>query len=333
MSLPTTNIFTKIKKYRKLSGEIEKALISNPGEAGKFQEVFNLTVDRIYQDITDFEKENIEKFESEVYRLKKIFTKRYRQHFLFGEYIKWVYNKPYGYAGDFQIIDFIYQNIVRTQGFESLWDSWFQKLAASSAVRERKDFFKNSINNFIKENPSEHLRIMNLACGPSREIKELLDGSLDSVQLDTVVFDCYDFDNNAIAYAKQLLGYQKNVNFINKNAIRLALTKNIEIQIPHKYDLIYSTGLFDYLDDRLAEGLIANLGKLLKPDGLLMISNALDKYSTPSPIWMEWIGDWYLIYRTEDEFRSLFKKSGFINNEIEIIPQPNRVMQYGLVRT
>jgi hypothetical protein len=312
--------------------ELQKALSDKPDEAPKFQEVFNLTVDRVYQDITDFEKENIDKFETEVYRLKKIFEKRYRRDFLYGEYIKWVFDKPYGYSGDFQIIDYIYQNTVRTKGFDCLWDSWFQHLAASISVRERKEEFKKSIDNFVKERPNKKIRIMNLACGPCREIKELLEGETSKTFFENVIFDCYDFDLNAIAYAKKFLGNFTNVNFINKNAIRLALNKNIENQIENKYDFIYSTGLFDYLDDRLAIGLVGNLGKLMKQGGEIMVSNALEKYSTPSPIWMEWIGDWYLIYRTEAEFESIFIKGGFAQQDIVITPQYNRVMQYAVAR-
>jgi thiol-disulfide isomerase/thioredoxin len=332
MGLPETNIFSRIKNYLKLSAELQKTLSDNPDEAPKFQEVFNLTVDRVYQDIMDFEKENIEKFEMEVYRLKNIFDKRYRHHFHHGEYIIWVFNKPYGYAGDFQIVDYIYQNAVRTKGFDRLWDSWFQQLAASIAVRQRKDDFKKSIVNFIKEHPNKKLRIMNLACGPCREIKELLEGKSAGEFFKNVIFDCYDFDINAITYAKQFLGNFNNVNFFNNNAIRLALAKNIENQIPYKYDLIYSAGLFDYLGDRLAVRLIVNLSKLIKHAGAIMISNALDKYSTPSPIWMEWIGEWYLIYRTEDEFRDIFLNGGFAQHDILITPQHNRFMQYALLR-
>ena len=54
-----------------------------------------------------------------------------------------------------------------------MWDSWFQQLAASSAVRERKEDFKKIILDFVKERKNKNLRFMNLACGPLREIKEL----------------------------------------------------------------------------------------------------------------------------------------------------------------
>lgn len=331
MSFVDLNIFSRIKNYRKLSKQIQEALLKTPDDAPKFQEIFNLTVDRIYQDIMDFERENIEKSELDVYRLKKIFERRYRRYFLYGEYIKWCVEKPFGYSGDFKIIDDIYQNQVRTKGFNRLWDSWFQQLAASSAVRERKKDFKKIILDFVKERTNKNLRFMDLACGPARDIKELFEIDTNGL-FSKVIFDCYDFDVRAIDYAKQLLNNHENINFFQKNAIRLALKKDIENEIPYKYDLIYSTGFFDYLDERVAVRLVNNLKKLLKQDGIIVISNFRDKYSNSSSVWMEWIGEWYLVYRTEAEFKQIFLNSGFSPKNIQIIPQYSKVMQYCLTR-
>lgn len=330
MSFANLNIFSRIKKYRKLSKELQEVLLKNPDDAPKFQEIFNLIVDRIYQDIMDFERENIEKFESDIYRLKKIFERRYRRHFLYGKYIKWCLEKPFGYSGDFKIIDDIYQNQVRTSGFDRLWDSWFQQLAASSAVRERKEDFKKIILDFVKERKNKNLRFMNLACGPMREIKELLKIDTNGF-FSKVIFDCYDFDIRALNYAKQILDNPENVNFFQKNAIRMALKRDIKKEIPWNYDLIYSTGLFDYLDERIAVRLVNNLKKLLKPDGIMAISNFRDKYSNSSSIWMEWIGEWYLVYRTEPEFEQIFLNAGFSPKQIQIILQSSKVMQYSFL--
>lgn len=325
------NIFSRIKNYRKLSKELQEILLKNPDDAPKFQEIFNLTVDRMYQDIMDFERENIEKFESDVFRLKKIFEERYRRYFLYGDYIRWCVEKPFGYSGDFKIIDDIYQNQVRTSGFDKLWDSWFQQLAASSAVRERKEDFKKIILDFVKERKNKNLRFMNLACGPLREIKELFNIDTNGL-FSKVIFDCYDFDIRALNYAKQILNNPESINFFQKNVVRLALKKDIEDEIPHKYDLIYSTGFFDYLDERVAVRLVGNLKKLLKQDGIMVISNFRDKYSNSSSMWMEWIGEWYLVYRTEVEFEQIFLNGGFSSKNIQIISQHSKVMQYCLTR-
>lgn len=326
MQVTSSSIFSEVKHYLKLGQELQTDLAKYPNNWPKFQKTFNLTLDKVYEDILQFEKENKDN-ELKVYKMKKIFEKRYRYYFLYGEFIRWSLEKPFGYAGDFKIIDDIYKNQPRTTGFDRLWDNYFQQLAASKAIRERKEDFKKFILNFVKERKNKNVRIMNLGSGSAREIKELLEVDYDNLFL-KVTFDCYDYDSRAIDYAKQLVDTAANVNFFQKNAIRLALRKDIQQEITGKYDFIYSTGLFDYLDERVVMRLVSNLKKLLKNAGVIVISNATDKYNNSSAGWMEWVAEWYLIYRNITEFKKIFIGAGFIPENITIMPQHSKVMQY-----
>lgn len=323
------SLFSEVKYYLKLRKEFLAYLSKNPDDWPKYQEIFNLTLDKLYKDIVLFEKENIVKSESEVYRRKKIFEKRYRRYFLHGEFIKRSFEKPCGYSGDFKIIDSIYSNDSHTNGFERLWDNYFQQLAVTEAIRERKEDFKKIILKFVKNRIGSKIRIMDLASGPVREIKELLESESAGL-FKNVIFDCYDFDEGAIEYGQKLLNNYEKVNFYQKNAVRLALKKKIEDEISSKYDMIYSTGLFDYLDDRVSIRLVGNLRKLLSDDGVMIIANAADKYNNISAGWMEWVAEWYLIYRTEKEFREIFLCAGFPSANLQIIPQKSKIMQYCL---
>lgn len=327
MNTSNATFFSRVKHYIKLSQELQSHLSKRPDDCPRFQEVFNAKVDEVSQNILDFEKINVVKDEARVYKLKRIFEKRYRHHFLYGDYPKWTYNKPFGYAGDFKIIEDIYKNQPKTKGFDRLWDNYFLQLAAAKATRERKSDFKKIIHEFIKKRKYKNCRIMNLASGPAREIKELLESD-SSNHFSRVSFDCYDFDNRAIDYAKRLLNNARNVNFFQKNVVRLALKKDIKLDIPNDYDLIYSTGLFDYLDERVAMRLVRNLKKVLKKDGIILISNVRDKYSNSSVGLMEWATEWYLIYRTEEEFKKIFIDAGFSSKNLKIVPQHSKVMQY-----
>ncbi|MCM8781917.1 MAG: class I SAM-dependent methyltransferase family protein [Candidatus Omnitrophica bacterium] len=329
MDSTNSTLFSRVKFYRKLSEELQLHLAKYPNDWPKFQEIFNLTLDKISLDIMQFERDNLNKFEADVYKLKKIFEKRYRRYFLYGEYPKWSYEKPFGYPGDFKIIDDIYKNQPSTVGFDGLWDHYFQQMIAARATRQRKEDFKKIIIDFVKKH--RDIRIMNLASGPAREIKELLEVDSDKI-FSNVIFDCYDFDIRAINYAKQLLNNPNNVNFFQKNAIRMALKRNIEDEIQYRYDLIYSTGFFDYLDEGVAIRLANNLKKLLKPDGIMVVANFGDKYNNLSAGLMEWATDWYLVYRTEDEFRKIFLDAGFSHKNLKLVSQDsNKVMLYCFV--
>ena len=145
-----------------------------------------------------------------------------------------------------------------------------------------------------------------------------------------IIFDCYDADQKAIDYGSQLLGRDPRVRFFKHNVVRLALKKDIEQFVPHRYDLIYSTGLFDYLDYNVSVRLISNLRKLLKTGGILAISDVRDKFSNPSIYFMEWVADWELTYRDDDDFRSIFVEARFSTDDLSCRYEQQGVMQYVL---
>jgi hypothetical protein len=316
-----------IKLYMKRAQEIELYLSKRPKEWGKFQAEFNAELNNVFRNIMNFEKVNlINGREDRVYKLKRIFVKRFRKIFARGVYCDWSFRKPLGYAGDFKIIDDIYQNNPTTTGFDRLFDNYFQMSAISVAVRNRKEDFKRLIISFVCERQNYPLRIMNLASGSCRELKEIF--TSDKSLFRNVTFDCYDNEERAIEYAKVLLGNSSKVNFIKLNAVRIALAKDVNRVIHKRYDLIYSAGLFDYFSDRIAIAVVRNLRKLLKSKGILAISNVRDKYSNPSVHFMEWAGDWNLVYRDDDAFRKIFIDAGFKEDELETQYEQQGIMQY-----
>lgn len=316
-----------IKRYMKRAEEIEAYLSKRPKEWGKFQSEFNAEVNKVFRNIMDFEKENLAAgYEDKVYKLKRLFVRRFKRMFAKGVYCNWSISKPFGYPGDFKIIDDIYQNNPSTTGFDRLFDNYFQMSAISVAVRNRKEDFKRMLVNFVNDRKGKRLRIMDLASGPCRDLKELF--SSDKSLWEKAVFDCYDNDDRAIEFAQKLLENNSRVNFVRSNAARIALKKEIASMINKKYDFIYSTGLFDYFEDKIAARLIQNLKRLLNPGGVIAISTVRDKYSNPSVHFMEWAGDWNLVYRNEDEFNGIFLRAGFRKNELDIEYEQQGIMQY-----
>lgn len=316
-----------IKLYMKRAKEIESYLSKRPDEWGKFQSEFNAEVNGVFRNIMNFEKANLASgHEDKVYKLKRLFIDRIRKIFVRGVYTDWSLRKPFGYAGDFKIIDDIYCNNPTTKGFDRLFDNYFQMSAISVAVRNRKEDLKRFITDFVSQRNNAKLKIMDLACGPCRDIKENL--TENRILLKNVVFDCYDNDAQAIEFAKDLLKNFYSINFFKENALRIAFRRNINNIIGKKYDIIFSTGLFDYLTERVASRLIESLKKLLNPKGILFIANVRDKYSNPSVHFMEWVGDWNLIYRDDDTFIKIFLEAGFKTNQIKINYEQQGIMQY-----
>ena len=74
------------------------------------------------------------------------------------------------------------------------------------------------------------------------------------------------------------------------------------------YDLIYSAGLFDYLNDRTARAAGARLVAALAPGGTAVIGNF--GTANPSRPMLELILDWPLHHRSASDLRRLFGDLG-----------------------
>ncbi|MEO8177253.1 MAG: class I SAM-dependent methyltransferase [Deltaproteobacteria bacterium] len=69
------------------------------------------------------------------------------------------------------------------------------------------------------------------------------------------------------------------------------------------YDLVYCTGLFDYLGDDVCSALLRICQSWLRPGGLLLASNVHP--ANPQRHCMEHLVEWRLIYRDEAQLRAL----------------------------
>ena len=267
---------------------------------------------------------------------KKWFISEFRDFVREGSLNRMVMDRPYGYPGDFRIIDHIYQKDPKTLGFERCMDDHLLDSPASIATRNRKEDFKNYLIRSIKKLTGE-IHIMNLASGPCRDISELLKNhKQNSIFFEKkLIIDCLDHDTNALTYGKTVLSPLLDeltpnilVRFIKKNALRISLAKNIEKYIQQKYDIIYSTGLFDYLGGDIAVALLENLKLLLKPNGILIISNYREGFRNLSRVFMDWGVDWQIVYRSQSEFTGLFEKAGFRKSSLQIEYEHQGIMQY-----
>ncbi len=216
--------------------------------------------------------------------------------------------KPYGYAGDFMIIDKIYQEQITKDHRFKKWDIFWNNHSAARAVRNRKNYFIQTMTNRLSSN--KQLRLLNVASGPARDIAELYN-IIKPGQLSTV---CVEADNTAISYAKKL--NRKNeaqVEFIHQNIFRFTPAE--------KFDIVWSAGLFDYFDDNIFIKLLRKFMGWTKPGGEVIIGNFSNQ--NPSRNYMELIGDWYLQHRSEDELIKMAidagarKENVFVGKEME----------------
>lgn len=218
------------------------------------------------------------------------------------------FSKPHGYSGDYEIIDRIYRRHVSSDPMLAKWDYYAHSQSGPIAVRNRKTYFVQLLCQ-LEESRSDNTcsPVLNVASGPCRDLLEFfLSRGRSGVSL---TFDCVDSDNQAIEFASTLcLPYLEKVSFIKTNALRFHTAR--------KYRLIWSAGLFDYLNDRPFKYLLTRLYTMLQEDGELVVGN----FSTDNPTrpYMEIVGDWHLNHRSEAKLVHLARECGIPERDIRV---------------
>lgn len=220
--------------------------------------------------------------------------------------------KKHGYSGDFEIIDDIYQMRIAEEPNLRRWDLYFHAQAAPCAVRNRKAYFHHLLKTVSDRHSSRVPRVLNIASGPARDLREWFDAHPDS----PIQFDCIELDAKAIAHAKALCApYLDRIRIHHQNALRFVPSE--------KYDLIWSAGLFDYLTDRLFTRLLRSLMPFANKDGEVVIGNFSEFNSSRD--YMELFGDWYLEHRSEERLRTIAEKAGAPARQTEVHWEPQGV--------
>ena len=212
--------------------------------------------------------------------------------------------QKYGYAGDFEIIDEIYRNVVSDDPALKEWDKFYHAQGAPKAVRNRKAYFKQVVSETLRGNPLG-IEVLDIASGPCRDIAEFFEANPTA----NVRFTCVDVDERAIAYAKTVCApWLDRITFIRSNALRIRLDKT--------FDLVWSAGLFDYFDDRGFVALLSRLIGFAKPDAMrVVVGNFVDP--NPSTAYQEF-GDWFLKYRTREKLVDLALACGVDASSIRV---------------
>lgn len=227
-----------------------------------------------------------------------------------GTIIGFSFTKPFGYNGDFFIIEKIYQNFVNPDKLYRKWDEFFHRLPAAIAVVNRK---KLAIEILTKHNAvatgSDH-KVLILGSGPVTEVFEFLSHHHHDSSL---TFDLIDLDLRAINYAKlKNKDFLSRLNFNHQNVIRF---------VPEKtYKLIWSAGLFDYFKDKHFVYLLKKYYEYLEVGGEMIIGNF--SVENPSRKIMEILGDWFLYHRSKDELYYFALQAGIPAEKTEIISEP-----------
>jgi len=273
-----------------ISNYIKKIFLKNGPDKEDYLKFFGLVDKLKVEDIDDF---------------RKLISPILNPNSLFG----FSYTKPFGYSGDFFIIEKIYQHYVNPDIRYKKWDIFLHSAPAVIAVVNRKTLAIDIFEKLNKKAMGLQQDVMILGSGPVTETFEFFENNPKS----SLVFDMLDMDKRAIAYAKNKnRKYLDRMTFYNRNVIRYNPEK--------KYDLIWSAGLFDYFKGKHFVFLLKKYYEYLKEDGELIIGN----FNTvnPSRRAMEILGDWFLYHRSVDELKKFALQAGVEESKIDVFQEP-----------
>ncbi len=228
-------------------------------------------------------------------------------YILLGHVANRMYHKPRGYAGDFLTISEMYKNEAEgVNRIGQLIDRIILDNPAAKAVRNRRGLLAEVIGETVDRNSNSTTNITSFACGPAAELFDV-NKDLDE---EKVTANLIDIDLQALAHVGSRIENEEmniNIRLHQENLIHLALgRKEIKLQ---GQDLIYSIGLIDYFEDKLVIKLINYTYDLLNEGGQLVLGNFHDE--NPIKEYMDYVLDWKLIHRSEEDMNRLFQASKF----------------------
>lgn len=205
--------------------------------------------------------------------------------------------QPRGYAGDAVMIDHVYRGLPEGEPVSALGAAIFAVTAGRSpsavAVRERRDWCAGWVNE-AAERKGRAARVASVACGHLREAD--LSFPVASGQLAEFVALDQDAESLAVVRARHL----PSVRTVEGGVRQLIRGAPL---LTGGFDLVYSAGLYDYLERRATIALTEKLFDALAPGGRLYVANFVPDFATAG--YMEAFMRWTLICRDEAQMQGL----------------------------
>lgn len=301
--------------------EAETAIVgdiqANQEKALRFRESIETSVaTKLVELLTFFQQEARRVPEEESVTYKAFARRELHPYMLCAPFLWRTYYKPLGYAGDYEMVNMMLQesSSVGTTTYARIFHDLSTSVAACIAHRNRITILERFLAEEAERVIEDEQRIftsLSVACGPAVEIQRFI---RNSPLVNQSALHLMDFNEETLNFVKRRTseamitsGHKPTVKIIQKSIDDLL--KNIHLEnegfLP-SYDMIYCAGLFDYFPDNVCRNLLHLYYKWVRPGGLLVATNVHP--ANPDIGLMEHLLEWYLVYRDEEQLRSLAPK-------------------------
>jgi SAM-dependent methyltransferase len=221
----------------------------------------------------------------------------------------WLWNrayvKPRGYAGDYLLLQRIYDARVSDDPLGAVMDRSFLVAPSARAVQNRRHLLATILFDFCRRRGPGP--IISLGSGPGQELVDL------STRIATSKLDgrwnviCVDHDRRALDHLSLRLLGRKSLRVERRQADVRRLRSGDLPQV----DLAYCVGVFDYLSEPQVIRVLHELWRMLAPEGVVVMANFCDRRPSIDRFSMDYIMRWSLEYRDEATLGELIAKTPF----------------------
>ena len=210
-------------------------------------------------------------------------------------YSRWGLLKPRGYAGDARLMDFAYRHadVMPDVGHSGPVGAAIYEYTSSAAqsvsARERLAFIRQTVASVTKQAPQ---KVTSFASGFARELDGLSEAGLANI----TEFVAIDSDDLALATVRRTAG-AINCKLVHRNVVADE-TSDLD-----QSGLVYSLGLFDYLQAEPAQSVLRKMLRLTATPGLCVVANL--SHEAANLGYCEGVMDWWMVTRSAEDLLAL----------------------------
>lgn len=248
------------------------------------------------------------------------------EYFLEDPLTRWSFSKPRGYSGDAQLLDYIYcdphvaESVANASEIGKALYTHTQDVPSCVAARERRDLLTRYVDEIATKN------------GPQTEVLAIAAGHLREANRSTALGEgrlkrwvALDQDPQSVGLIAR--DFQGTAVEAIDGSVRTVLTRGHKLG---KFDFIYASGLYDYLQHNVAVKLTKTCLQMLKPNGTFLFANYAE--GNPDAGYRETFMDWVLLLRSEVDMWNIVNASVDRNAvEAQVFFGENRNVLYAVI--
>jgi SAM-dependent methyltransferase len=240
---------------------------------------------------------------------------------------RWSFEKPRGYSGDATLMDFIYghesttDRVAKASKLGKTLFEYTSTAPSSHAAIDRRDILARYVDEVAA------------ASGPSTEVLSIAAGHLreaghSEALREKALKRWVALDQDPLSVGMIARDFHGTAVEAIDGSVRSLLTGRLQ---PGRFDLVYASGLYDYLIDKVAIKLTQRCLDMLKPNGTFLFAN----YSYPIIVdgYMETFMNWPLLLRSEaDMWKIIHGSTEGRDYEANVFFGKHRNIVYGVIR-